>query len=79
MPTIYILDSIKILIFFDDHNPPHFHAIYNEHEELIIIPTLESLRGGLPKNQSRKLEDWAEGHLEFIINKWNEFNPDNKL
>ena len=79
MPTIFILDAIKIMIFFDDHSPPHFHAVYNEHEELIIIPTLETIRGRLPRNQRKKLEQWANGHMEFIIKKWNEFNPDSKI
>jgi len=42
LPTVHIIDSIKILIYYDDHLPPHFHAIYNEHEELIEINTLET-------------------------------------
>ncbi|HFA51957.1 MAG TPA: DUF4160 domain-containing protein [Bacteroidetes bacterium] len=54
MPTIHTLNSIKILIYFDDHLPPHFHAIYNEYEELIEIHTLETYRGKLPSKQRKK-------------------------
>jgi len=32
----------------DDHNPPHFHAAYGEHEILVNINTLAILSGGLP-------------------------------
>jgi hypothetical protein len=27
MPTIAIVDGVKIQMFYDDHTPPHFHAI----------------------------------------------------
>jgi hypothetical protein len=33
---------------FNDHQPPHFHAIYGEHEALIEIETLPIFRGSLP-------------------------------
>ena len=79
MPTIFIIDSIKMLVYFDDHNPPHFHAIYNDYEELIVIPSLETLRGSLPPARNRKVIDWARENMNFIVGKWNEFNQENRL
>jgi hypothetical protein len=79
MPTIFIIDSIKIFVYFDDHNPPHFHAIYNDYEELIIIPSLETLRGSLPPARKRKVIDWAIENMNLIVGKWNEFNRENRL
>lgn len=35
MPTISIFYGIKILMFFDEHNPPHFHAQYAEFHAII--------------------------------------------
>ncbi len=75
MPTIHLINSIKILIYFDDHLPPHFHATYNEFEELILINTLESYRGHLPNKQRKKVIEWATNNQDFLIRKWNEFNP----
>ncbi|MEZ4774578.1 MAG: DUF4160 domain-containing protein [Bacteroidia bacterium] len=75
MPTIFILNSIRILIYFDDHMPPHFHAEYNEHEELIEIMTLKTCRGKLPVKQRKRVIEWASENQEFLILKWNEFNP----
>ncbi len=77
MPTVYLIDSIKINIYYDDHLPPHFHAIYNEYEELIIIRTLATLQGKLPGKQRKKVIKWAGDNQEFLIKKWNQFNPDN--
>ena len=77
MPTIHIIDSIKIMIYFDDHLPPHFHAEYNEYEELIEINTLATYRGKLPNRQRKRVIDWAKENQDYLIQKWNEFNPNN--
>lgn len=37
MATIKVIDSIKIDIYSREHPPPHFHILYAEFEELIII------------------------------------------
>lgn len=75
MPCIHIIDSIRINIYFDDHNPPHFHAIYAEHEELIIIENLETYAGSLPKKQRKKVIQWATNHQDFLWENWDDFNP----
>jgi len=31
MPTISVFYGIVIAMFYDDHQPPHFHARYAEH------------------------------------------------
>ena len=71
-----MIDSIKIMIYYDDHLPPHFHAEYNEYEELIEIHTLETYRGQLPNKQRKKVMEWAKENQAFLIEKWNEINPD---
>ena len=35
MPTISRFYGILIKMFFDDHNPPHFHAEYGSFKALI--------------------------------------------
>jgi hypothetical protein len=40
MPTISTFYGILIQMFWRDHEPPHFHALYAEHEVLIDIRTL---------------------------------------
>lgn len=77
MPVIHLINSIKILIYFDDHLPPHFHVIYNEYEELIEINTLETYRGSLPRRVRKRVIEWATDNQAYLIEKWNEFNPNN--
>ena len=37
MPVISIFLGIKIMMYYDDHNPPHFHASYAGFDALIDI------------------------------------------
>ncbi len=39
MPVVSSFYGILIYFYFEDHNPPHFHARYNEYEALIDINT----------------------------------------
>ncbi len=55
MPTVDIFNGIKINIYNGDHRPPHIHAIYNEHEVLIIISSNEIYAGNLPNKQLKKV------------------------
>ena len=42
MPTISRFYGILIQMYFGDHVPPHFHALYAEFEALIDIQTFRS-------------------------------------
>jgi Domain of unknown function (DUF4160) len=49
VPTISSFYGILIQIFWRYHAPPHFHALYVQHEALLDIRTLEVIEGGLPR------------------------------
>ena len=48
MPEIARFYGIIIKLFFGDHPPPHFHAVYGEYNALFNIETLEMIEGDLP-------------------------------
>ena len=60
MPTLHIIKSIKIDVYSREHLPPHFHALYAEHEILIEIKTLKTYAGYLPIRQHKAVLDWAK-------------------
>ena len=70
MPTFFTIDGIKIDLYFDDHVPPHFHAIYAEYEELIEIKTLATYRGSLPIKQHKKVIKWAKKNQDVLMEIW---------
>ena len=40
--------GVIIRMFYRDHNPPDFHAVYGEHEAMIDIEKNEIIYGYLP-------------------------------
>jgi len=62
MPTISQFFGIIIQMFWREHAPPHFHAMYGEHEVLIDIRTLEVIKGHLPKRAQALVLEWAAQH-----------------
>ena len=48
MPRISAFYGIAIYMYYRDHAPPHFHAIYGEYEATVAIETAELLEGQLP-------------------------------
>ncbi|HUI34123.1 MAG TPA: DUF4160 domain-containing protein [Stellaceae bacterium] len=53
MPTISAFRGILIRMYYDDHSPPHFHALYQGHEVKMAIETSEILVGELPPQAMR--------------------------
>jgi len=72
MPTISMFYGIIIRMYFapHEHNPPHFHAYYNEFKATIRLDTLEIMDGSLPRKQLRLVIAWAELHLDELNADW---------
>jgi hypothetical protein len=74
MACIKIIDSIKIYIYSRYHNPPHFHAIMAEFEELFVIETMETYSGKLPSAYRKKIMEWAIPNQKLIQANWDLLN-----
>ena len=70
MPTISSFYGILIQIFWRDHAPPHFHALYAEHEAQIDIRTLEVIEGDLPRRALALVLEWASEHRSDLMEDW---------
>lgn len=48
MLEISLFYGIRVTMYYDDHNPPHFHAEYNSHKSIIEIENVRCIKGALP-------------------------------
>jgi hypothetical protein len=70
MPTISSFYGILIQMFWRDHAPPHFHALYAEHEAQIEIGTFEVIEGSMPRRALALVLEWASEHRAELIEDW---------
>ncbi len=71
MPEISRFLGIVIYMYFNKHNPPHFHAEYNEYKASILIKTLGLMEGKLPSKVMSLVIEWAQDHQEELLDNWN--------
>lgn len=70
MPTISVFYGIIIQMFWADHAPPHFHALYSEFEALINIQTMDVYEGRLPRRALALVLEWAALHRTELMEDW---------
>jgi hypothetical protein len=71
MPELSRFLGMVISIYFDDHNPPHFHVGYNDDEALISINDLSVIKGNLPPRVMGLAMEWARLHQTELLENWN--------
>jgi hypothetical protein len=57
-------------MFYQDHAPPHFHALYQDDEGIFSILTLEMTEGNLPKRAKALVLEWAAEHRNELLENW---------
>jgi hypothetical protein len=57
-------------MYVRDHPPPHFHAVYGEHEAFVSIDTGEVIGGALPKAAARLVKEWTLARQNQLRENW---------
>ena len=70
MPEISRFLGIIITMYFNEHNPPHFHVRYNEYRASVEIKTLNIISGALPARVRGLVDEWAEIHRNELQEIW---------
>ncbi len=70
MPEICRFFGIIIKMYVGDHNPPHFHAVYQDEMAEYDIRTLTILNGTLPQRAHALVLEWASIHRDELLEDW---------
>ena len=79
MPEISLFFGIRVTMYYDDHNPPHFHAEYNENKVLVDIIKGRIIKGYFPSRQLKFVLAWAEIHKDELMKNWELAKEDKPL
>ena len=71
MPEIARFYGIIISMYYDDHNPPHFHARYGDESIVVSIGALSILEGQMSPRALGLVIEWAAQHKEELMEDWN--------
>jgi len=70
VPRLSEFYGIVIYMYWEDHQPPHFHAIYGEFEALVSIDDGSFVRGELPRAAGRLVREWIDIHRDELAANW---------
>ena len=71
MPEISRFLGIVIAMYYNEHNPPHFHARYGQYKIEIAIQTMAVLAGKFPPKALGLVMEWATLHQDDLMVDWN--------
>lgn len=70
VPRLSEFYGIVVYMYWKDHQPPHFHAIYGGEEALVRIDDATFLAGSLPRTAARLVREWAELRRSDLLDNW---------
>ena len=73
MPEIKRFGGFKLLMFFQDENPPHVHIRGAGFAAKVRISNGDLLAGGAPAKVLRQARRWIQQHSAELATLWDEF------
>lgn len=70
MPEISRFFGIRIALFLNDHNPPHFHVLYEGHRAVFDMQSLQMTAGSLSARVRGFVVEWAALHQAELLDAW---------
>ena len=70
LPKVSEFYGIQIYIYWDEHGPPHFHAVYAEQEVKVSIVDLSVQAGYLSTRALGLVMEWAKLHQDELRHVW---------
>ncbi len=70
MPELCRFEGLIITMYFNEHNPPHFHIDYKGKEAQFDIVQGVITKGFLPSREARLILAWYELHKAELLEMW---------
>lgn len=79
MPTISNFFGIRISMFYGEHNPPHFHAQYQDFNAVYGIRDGKRIKGKMPPKLEKIIFDWAKQYRKELLDNWELMKSEGKF
>ena len=75
MPTVVRLQLSVIRMYFNDHNPPHFHVETPQGRAMLRISDYSVIAGQAPSAALKEARLWAAENQDRLERFWQEMHP----
>jgi Domain of unknown function (DUF4160) len=79
MPTIAYFLGIAVRMFFNDHDPPHFHVRYQGYRARVLVSDGKVIDGRLPPTVARLVQEWSALRRDALMRNWIAARTDGEL
>jgi hypothetical protein len=70
VPRIARFHGVAIVMYYNEHPPPHIHARHSEDEMTVQITPAQILEGALPPAVRRLVIEWVGAHAQALLDNW---------
>lgn len=72
MPTLKEFAGFRIVMYFEDHNPPHVHVVATDFEAWVAIRDAAIVCGAIPPRFRKRALEWIAKNREMLLAQWKE-------
>lgn len=69
------IDNLKLYIYPNDHNPPHFHVVSPDFNAYFDINSCELIKGSIDSRSHAKIKFWHKSLASELLEVWEKLNP----
>jgi len=70
MPEVSRFSGIVVTMYFNDHDPPHFHVRYGEYRATVCLDPIQLEQGELPGRVLSLVMEWGQAHRAELQRNW---------
>lgn len=75
MVTLHRLDSSRVLVYFDDHLPPHVHVKLRDGRDCTVDLESFEIKGRVAEREIREALLWIKANRLYLQKEWRRLNP----
>jgi len=75
MPILQRFDNARVLMYLDDHPPPHVHVKLRDGRECTVDLNNFEIKGRIAERKIREILSWIESNRGFLFDEWQRYSP----
>ena len=75
MPILQRFDNVRVLMYLDDHPPPHVYVKLRDGRECTVDLDSFAIKGRIAEREIRETLAWIAAQQGFLHNEWRRYNP----